>query len=68
MDDAFKMAIGNASQHLVKILFDFDGFQKLGPEVFDLFPEIFVHMFKDEIQLLLIDDHIFEPKAKGLHT
>ena len=60
MDDALHVAVGDARQHLVQELLDLQRLHGLGAEPLHVRAQVLVEVLEDEVELLLVDDHVLE--------
>lgn len=59
MDDSFHVAIRDSGQHLIKEFFNLDAFHVLVAKIFHVGTKILVKVLENQVQLFLINDHIF---------
>lgn len=64
MDDTLHVAIRDSCQHLIKEFLDFDRFHSSSTETVHIGSEIFVQVLKNEIELLLVNNNIFESGSR----
>lgn len=60
MDDPLHVAVGDAGEHLVEELLDLERLHHLAAEPLHVGAQVLVEVLEDEVELLLVDDHVLE--------